>query len=546
MTVEYSSESALTGVDRRPSVGILWREAATSPLYQAWLADPPADLHVRVIPDYEALQELPADLDLVVTHNHYRWDELAVLRRAMLSQNIGVLVLADGIAEFRNTWRNPAIPAGSLMQPAIAHKIATIGPAQTRLFEAWGNQGKCETVGLPRLDGRAQQFGWFDDRAAAGRGQPASHPSSLLICSARTPAFSEQQWVTALDQFRRLHQYLQTTPLTVAGAPVQVRWRVADRIRESLGLADTDLSVGEVAEAIDEAWAVITTPSTLQLEAMLAGRPVAVLDFFNVPLYLPAAWHITAAEQLFSVIPAILAPVDDLLSYQVEIVRDQLWCSSPATPRMWQLIRSMASIAQRQRDQHQPVRFPARLLSDREQVPEAVPNWLDLHPQRQRLAAEALAKQTTWWELTEVDAALIRAREYSEERRQLHYMTETHRQSVIRYEQSVKEQADFIEYQKKCLEDVAQRHGELSERFNERNQVCDQQQHKILQLAEEKRKAHEMLTEAYADAKRKQERVNELRIQNEQLREEANQLRQAHRRLREQLTALQEAKPGEA
>ena len=84
---------------------------------------------------------------------HYRWEGLAALRKLSADHpRLPLLVLADGILEYRNTWLNPGLPAGCMFQPLLGHKVACVGKSQARVLESWGNVGKCELVGLPRLD----------------------------------------------------------------------------------------------------------------------------------------------------------------------------------------------------------------------------------------------------------------------------------------------------------------------------------------------------------------------------------------------------------
>ena len=525
--------------ERRPVIGVLCRDALDSPIYRPWIESPNENVEIRIIADFEVAQELPPEVDLLVTHNHYRWDELAVLRKTMNANDRGVLVLADGITEFRNSWQNPRTPVGSLMQPAMAHKIATLGAAQSRLWESWGNAGKCEVVGLPRLDQRAQRFGWWNPSEVRsgndGEALGQTTPPTLLICSARTPAFSDAQWEVALAQFTALHRFLSENRPVTAGQPVIVRWRVADRVREHLQLSPQQCSTGDVAEAIDDATAIITTPSTLQLEAMLARRPVAVLDFFNVPLYVPAAWLLTSPDQFPAVVSGLLDPPADRMFYQQSVLRDQLWCDSSSIERMWTLLEGMAQIAQRQRSAGRPIRFPEQILPT-SQSPGGAIDWAKLFPDRQRWLDQAIAEHASPWELTEVSAALIRAREYSEERRQLHYLTNVHQQTVDTYESALKDKKQYIDYLQSTLSEIQERVQVLSELLDKRNSEFEVLNRRIIQLAADKVEAHRQLTEAHADGKRKQERVNELRTHYQQIRE-------AHAKLKTKLDALLQNPP---
>lgn len=68
-------------------------------------------------------------------------------------KNIPVLLLMDGILEWRNSWENNltlnkegmGFPA---YQPVLSDKVACLGANQIRILEHWGNLGKCELVGF--------------------------------------------------------------------------------------------------------------------------------------------------------------------------------------------------------------------------------------------------------------------------------------------------------------------------------------------------------------------------------------------------------------
>ena len=140
--------------------------------------------------DPAVLWEPPADAGIVITHMHYRWEDLSVLRRLTNEHpKLPVLVLADGILEYRNVWQHPDLVAGSMFQPLMGHKIACIGKAQARILESWGNVGKCEVVGMPRLDPVIAELG---EKKAKAKVKAESF--RLLIATAKTPAFDDQQY----------------------------------------------------------------------------------------------------------------------------------------------------------------------------------------------------------------------------------------------------------------------------------------------------------------------------------------------------------------
>src|SRR5688572_27537421 len=104
-------------------------------------------------PSAEEVDLSSFDLALI-SDEFYSPGSLALLN----AQRLGVPVLhvVDGVLEWRNTWENPRSLSEErglpLFQPVLADKIACLGRSQARILESWGNLGRCEVVGAPRLD----------------------------------------------------------------------------------------------------------------------------------------------------------------------------------------------------------------------------------------------------------------------------------------------------------------------------------------------------------------------------------------------------------
>ena len=135
-----------------------------------------------------------------------------------------------------------------------------------------------------------------------------------------------------------------------------MQWRVAPAIAGHLGL-----EVPHSAMVAEDLWqqlgavdAVVTTPSTAALEAMLCGKPVALLDYTNSPQYLGAAWCMTAQPHLDAILPALLVPTAERLLFQEQALHDALECRGPAGPRLALLMQSMIEAGQAVRAGHQP------------------------------------------------------------------------------------------------------------------------------------------------------------------------------------------------
>ena len=76
---------------------------------------------------------------------------------------------------------------------------------------------------------------------------------------------------------------------------MELTWRLTDGLSNELELPELPSDqLPSLHEAIDQADAVITSPSTLYLESIRRERPTAVLDYWNSPTYVTPAWSITA------------------------------------------------------------------------------------------------------------------------------------------------------------------------------------------------------------------------------------------------------------
>ena len=134
-------------------------------------------------------------------------------------------------------------------------------------------------------------------------------PFRLLVTTARTPAFNEQQHRQVVQGLTELKNRF-TRNNSVGGRVAEITWRLSDGLLNELNLPNPDKthklpSLGETIEMCD---AVITTPSTVFLESLIKRRPVAMLDFTNSPAYVPAAWRITATAHINPVLEELACP----------------------------------------------------------------------------------------------------------------------------------------------------------------------------------------------------------------------------------------------
>jgi len=355
---------------------ILNRFACGNPNYTSWMSGCP--YQCEIIDEFVPTWTIPDDAGIVITHMHYRWEEISALRRIYESTRVPILILSDGILEYRNTWENPSAADGSVFQPLFGHKLACISRAQARIAESWGNVGKCEIVGLPKFDSL----------------QDAEHlpvckdgPFRLMVATANTPAFDDQQRAKVIHSLRVIRKRLELNPW-VNHRPLEITWRLTDGLDQELGIqpgGDDPSSAKAIplSDAIELADAVITTPSTLYLESVMKRRPTAILDFTNSPMYVGAAWTITAPAHLNEVLGELESPPPAKMLFQRSVLHDNLELDGSAKSRLFTLIKTMIEAGVVAQQNETAIELPTRVLSDPQRGIQRVEGEFDLaslHP----------------------------------------------------------------------------------------------------------------------------------------------------------------------
>ena len=312
-----------------------------------------SDFDVRMEPPDELLKHArPGDVCIFFNEFFPRFREV---NYELVARQCPTLYALDGILEWRASWEFP--PGMSCLwsvRPALSHKIACIGSSQARTLESWGNTGKCEVVGLPRLDGLLGR---------QPRRRSPSEPFTILVLTAKCAGFNAEQLQRTTQSLVDLKSWLDSNP-AVHGTPLRTVWRITQGLEKTVGIENSlrDTTGQDLAAALADADAVITTASTAMLEGMLQGVPVALLDYHNCPHYVPAAWRITAAAHLDQVVPELLDPSPAKIAYQKSMLHDALECNTPAAPRLVKLIEELHAIAKERIAAGLELSFPRRIL----------------------------------------------------------------------------------------------------------------------------------------------------------------------------------------
>ncbi len=328
-------------------------------------------IDVQIIDPGEAVRiAKPGDIAIFYSEHFDRFRECS---SSLQSNSVATIYAIDGILEWRNAWANradePACPW--TMRPALAHKVACIGLHQARILRDWGNADRVEVVGLPRLD-RLVAYAKHLEKSHA----KSDSPFRLLVMTAKWPGFTPEQVARTLDSLRDLRDWLNNHP-TIGGQPIEVIWRLTRGLEKELDVSNTlsESNGNELAELLTRVDAVVTTPSTAMLEAMLYGLPTATLDYHNVPSYVQPAWTIGNAGTIGPVLAELRNPSANRMHFQQLVLRDELECPGSATDRMAILVQKMQSIAAECLRDGRPLSFPSRLIpfepSDETYLPAA-------------------------------------------------------------------------------------------------------------------------------------------------------------------------------
>lgn len=284
--------------------------------------------------EYEPNQLVSMSPDLVIVPDEH-WCELGNIVSFCNENGILTLQMMDGILEWRRSWdytrEGKIIGNGPnpLNQPAFADKIACLGFKDYRVLESWGNYGKCEITGMPRLKHIMNLRNDFSHLS--------QKKNRILISTAKTPAFTEKQAEKTIRSLTDLKEYFSKRK------DIEVIWRITGDYHKLIGVENSlsDLNGKEIHEIIQQVDAVITTPSTTILEAMTLKVPIATLDYHNLPHYFETAWSISAQTHIDSVVNELLNPPAVKLEYQDFLFHEQLYTLEDPNDRLVRLIKEM-------------------------------------------------------------------------------------------------------------------------------------------------------------------------------------------------------------
>ncbi|MHC5048727.1 MAG: glycosyltransferase family 4 protein [Planctomycetota bacterium] len=297
---------------------------------------------------WTVLEETPGrlgnDTRVVAVSDVRSFLALGVLRQA---RRVGActVLLMDGITEYRNTFLNPRNDSGFL-RPAPVDVVACAGHADEKRLRDLGNDAVA--TGLPRL--------------ADLEPMPMPRRAEVLVATAKQPTFNDNERVRLVTTLTLLRDRLEALGIPAA-------WRLTGGLELEV---DIPLDTAPLAESLAAASAVITTPSTLLVEAMRAGRPTALLHPFDAPCWPRAVWildepRLAEPNQVDDTIRALLEPGAAQQAAQARALAEMHEEQRPPAEAVADLLVELAEGPRpknRPAEALDPMRLPARLPAD--------------------------------------------------------------------------------------------------------------------------------------------------------------------------------------
>lgn len=291
--------------------------------------------------------------DIILTVSDWRADIAKLLLEAR-TLKIPTLMFQDGTLDWiiQNLGERYAGTGGPThFHPILTDKIAAIGFQSARLISSWNDSNKVEVVGSPILQSEIEDAVEYRNQ----RPSLKSQTYNILVTSTRQGWFCEVHRIAVVKGLFDLKSYL------LSRDDITVCWRLSRDLAKILGV-ENDMKIKESYELvplIKEADFVISFQSTVVVEAMLYGKPVAIIDYLNVPQYYGTGWLINHKDQIPTIVDSLIQANPNRMIFQEYQLRDILFLNSNSIDRAKLLIKEMVKF----RVENESLDFPSNLLS---------------------------------------------------------------------------------------------------------------------------------------------------------------------------------------
>jgi len=233
-----------------------------------------------------------------LAHNSY---VNAIIMRAN-KHSIPTVLIVDGIFEWNNSFNNPYLNkiGVDLYRPNIHKYIYVVADDITRAFIGRGSAKVCAILNKRVWGGKIMEIKTF---------------SKVLITTANTPCFNNDEYLKLASLINMLVEYFKKNS-------IEFEVRIFDeRLLDLIPLgAPYNNTSGSFGDLIPDFSHVITTPSSIALEAMSNGLAVCQLIYRDTPLPFQSGW-LFGGIGVESFTASFLASAPERYKYQLDICK---------------------------------------------------------------------------------------------------------------------------------------------------------------------------------------------------------------------------------
>ena len=257
--------------------------------------------------------------------------QIQILREA----GIPTCHVMDGVLEWKNQWENPrsflSNHGAPLYEPVLSDVVACLGPWQVELLQMLGARGICLPIGLPRLD-------TYKGVATNCKKLDITDSPRILVSTANKLGFTENHRTQMTQGLRNLRE-----ELSGSFAESEVTWRVNEDLGKAIGIPAKQIQSLSIPihSAMVDYNLMLSTPSTILLEGMLAGLRVCQLNFTRSPLMIQTVWSCEEALDVGRTIRQMLSPSEHHIRYQGMLRDHQITPPGESTNRLCALLKAM-------------------------------------------------------------------------------------------------------------------------------------------------------------------------------------------------------------
>lgn len=146
-----------------------------------------------------------------------------------------------------------------------------------------------------------------------------SKTGTILLTTAKTPYFNLEERARLVCLYKEV-----LNNCLAAFEVVEFRFFDEKLLNDIGGDASRNKVNGAFIDTVKGYGAVITTPSTVSIEAMSLGIPVAHLDYRDSPLFCQSGWRINQSVDIPDVLTSIKNPDSNRLKFQFSEIKSFL------------------------------------------------------------------------------------------------------------------------------------------------------------------------------------------------------------------------------